>query len=153
MNNIVAGIMIALVCYNIGYYIGGNSVLRKQDSVVIELQEQNHKKELEYTAKIEDLKYEVETIKTSYSNSISELNKSASDGMRKSEARAEYYRQQAESCSAQSRDFAEYTAKLDRQLTEGISLVRELTELIRYRDKQLEQVGNQLRLDRELINK
>lgn len=137
-----------------GYKIGETSVLEelnKSNAIIESLQKENHKKELKYTVQVNDLKNEIETIKTSYNNSINVVNKQSADRLLESERRSEYYRQQAKSCSTQSRDFAEYTTRLDRQLTEGISLVRELTELIKYRDSQLKLVGEQLKLDRELM--
>lgn len=156
-NVIIALTTIAFIFISgFSYKLGQQNVLielDKQNALVLELEKQNHKMELEYTSKIKDLENEINNSEVNYSNSINELNKHISDGMLESERRAEYYRRQAESCSSKSKALADYTAKLDRQLTEGVYLVRELTELIKYRDKQLEQVGNQLRLDRELINK
>ena len=43
-----------------------------------------------------------------------------------------------------SDDLSAYTAKLDRSLTEGRELVRELRELIKLRDQQLNQLGKEL---------
>lgn len=155
---ILIGILYILLVYPIGYigYLYGiNSVkeeLEESNKIADSLEKQNQKQELEYTSKIKELESEIKITKINYSNSISEYNKQSSDKLLQSERRAQYYRQQAESCSTQSRNFAEYTARLDRQLTEGINLVTELTELIKLRDKQLNQVGEQLKLDRELIN-
>lgn len=149
--SIIIAVASLIACYNFGYSKGEEYILSKQNSVMLELKEQNHLKELEYTNKIKDLENEIKNSEVNYSNSIAKLNKSNADGLLESQHRAEYYRRQAETCSTQSRTFADYTARLDRQLTEGISLVRELSELIKHRDNQLKQAGEQLKLDRKLM--
>lgn len=154
----IIGISIVLLAfsYNWGFHRGESSIaaeINKSNQIIQEIQNNNHKKELEYINKVKELENDIKIAEINYSNSISDYSKLNADRLLQSENRAQYYRKQAESCSSQSRDFAEYTARLDKQLTEGIYLVRELTELIRYRDQQLKQVGAQLQLDRELINK
>lgn len=138
----------------VGYKMGEDSILEElneSNAIIESLQNENHKKELKYTAQVSDLKNEIETIKTSYNNSINSVNEQSATRLLESERRAEYYRQQASSCSTLSRNAGDYTARLDRQLTEGINLVRELSELIKHRDEQLKIVGEQLKLDRELM--
>lgn len=156
MNNYI---IIGFVSLISGYYFGYNicslefeKQIQESNLIIQDLQKANYKKELDYSYQIDELINEIQIYKNKYTNSLSAINKQSSDRLHESENRAQYYRKQAESCSSQSRDFAEYTAKLDKQLTEGINLVKELTELIRLRDEQLKQVGKQLKMDRELVN-
>lgn len=156
MNNLI---VTGFICLISGYYFGYNITtlefekqIQESNLIIQEMQKANYRKELDYSYKVTELEKEVAQAKINFSDSLSAINKQSSDRLLQSENRAQYYRKQAESCSSQSRDFAEYTAKLDRQLTEGIDLVRELTELVKLRDEQLKQVGKQLKMDRELIN-
>lgn len=156
MNNLIA---VGFVCILSGYYFGyhvSNLEFEKQiqesNSIILKMQKDNYEKELKYSYEITELQNEIKKHQTSFSDYLSALNKQSADRLRQSDNRAQYYRKQAEACSTQSREFAEYTSKLDRQLTEGISLVEELTGIIKLRDKQLEFLIKQAQLDRELLN-
>lgn len=76
-----------------------------------------------------------------YENSINQLKSSYADELLKSQQRAELYQRLAQSDQAKQRDLAIHTARLDRSLTEGRELVKQLTETIRTRDKQLRALG------------
>ena len=72
--------------------------------------------------------------------------------LRQSVARTGVYREQAQGSTAERERLASHAAELDRSLEEGRALVRELWETVEFRDQQLRQLGEQILVDRELLN-
>ena len=64
--------------------------------------------------------------------------------LRQSESRAKFYQRQAKSRTSGCGNIASITSRFDSSLTEGIQLVKDLTELIKLRDRQLQAVGQRL---------
>lgn len=65
--------------------------------------------------------------------------------------RAEVYQHQADSDASERRDLANHAARLDRALEEGRGLVLELSATLGLRERQLKQLGDQIRNDRQLF--
>lgn len=76
---------------------------------------------------------------------VSQLNASFDSRLRKSEQRASAYKRMSCSTENNSSNLADYTARYDRVITEGIDLVRELRATLELRDNQLKQLGLQLK--------
>lgn len=151
--------ILCYIIYYLGYSYGTsnteliyNKEINRVTSIIIKLQQENEKLTANYYNKVSSLTQELYNAKQDYTNKFNSINNDVSNQLLQSKSRAEYYRKQASSCSIKSRNLAEHTAQLDEQLTKGIILVKELRELIKYRDNQLRTVGKQLLLDRELIN-
>lgn len=155
---LVFGISIAIVFY-FGYSYGStktdlkytnqlNAYYEKLDK----LNEYIRTKEYEYNQQVSNLQSNISKITADYEAKLAGSNKLLSDRLQLSDKRAQSYREQVKTCSIESRDLAEHAARLDKKLTEGLSVVEELRELIKLRDNQLRALGKQLQLDRELVN-
>jgi len=72
--------------------------------------------------------------------------------MRDSSKREGLYRAASEGSAAERERLASHAAKLDRSLSEGISLVDELRATLEVRDGQLKALGAQILNDRQLMN-
>lgn len=136
--------------YKLGYSSGSNEVKLQYQNQLNQYKEEVKKKELKYAKENSKLKDEILLVKRNYESKLTMLNNTHSEQLQKSNSRAEYYRKQANSAS-KCRSLATYTARLDRTVTEGITLVKLLSEHIKLRDNQLRQVGKQLQQEREFI--
>ena len=143
-------IVSSIEIYNLGYSSGSNSVIVEYQNQLLKVKEEAKKKELEYAKENSRLKDEVLLAKRDYKSKLAVLSNSFNNQLQKSNSRAEYYRKQATNPD-RCRNLATHTARLDRVVTEGISLVRLLSEHIKFRDEQLRQVGKQLQQEREFI--
>ena len=95
------------------------------------------------------LSQEIINNEQTYKNNLYTLSSEYNDRLHESEQRANYYKSlsaQVNPKGCSTTNLANHTAKLDRQLTEGINLVRQLTELIKLRDEQLRKCGTQINL-------
>lgn len=113
------------------------------------LQEIYQKEKQELIDRNSKLTQEILNNEETYKSNLSNLRISFNNRLHESEQRADYYRQlstktDGKGCSISV--LADYTAKFDRQLTEGIDVVKELTELVKLRDKQLQQCGEQVKI-------
>lgn len=72
--------------------------------------------------------------------------------LRDSAERKALYRAASEGPAIERERLASHAAELDRNLTEGVSLVEELRGTIEVRDGQLKALGAQILNDRQLIN-
>lgn len=72
--------------------------------------------------------------------------------LRDSTKRESLYRAASEGSAAERERLASYATKLDRSLSEGISLVDELRTTLEVRDGQLKALGAQIVNDRQLMN-
>lgn len=88
-------------------------------------------------------KYEVE---------LTQLRSDYDKRLRSSNERAQVYQRQAESGAAECRNLAVHAAKLDRNLEEGRSLVRELRATVGQRDDTIRALSQQLLNDRKLFS-
>lgn len=93
-------------------------------------------KEHLYNEHLNKIKAEYNQAREEYLHNISQLESSYSSRLQQSEQRAMLYQRKASDnggCSA----LAGISGRLDRSLTEGVSLVRELRDTIKLRDSQI----------------
>lgn len=100
------------------------------------LQLQYRAKETQYNEDLNKVKAEYAQAREDYIHTISKLESSYSSRLQQSEQRAMLYQRKAtdiKGCST----LADLSGRLDRSLTEGVSLVRELRDTIKLRDSQI----------------
>lgn len=153
---IIVLIILGFLCYFIGRNNGYDSCKAEWNKYIQENIELNQKLQKQYldekTILLNEntkLAQEILNHEQKYQNNINNIKSEYSDRLHKSEERALYYQSlstkvNSKGCTTAS--LASHTARLDKQLTEGINLVRELRELIKLRDSQLRQCGEQINL-------
>lgn len=127
--------------YNWAYDSGYGDCKAEYLQEIFTLNQKNQEKEKLLNEKITNATIELTESRVKYENTINQLKSDYANELFKSEQRAEVYKRYSETDRAKQRDLAEYTAKLDRSLTEGRELVKQLTETIRTRDAQLRALG------------
>ena len=148
-------VALVLVCtsstFCVGYSAGSAEVKQqwvaeqKANTVKVNELKVNYEEQLsEYRQKTDSLSKEIYDTRTQYDNSIATIKSDYTNRLLNSEQRASVYKRMSEAGRCTSDDLSAYTAKLDRSLTEGRELVRELRELIKLRDQQLNQLGKEL---------
>lgn len=148
-------VALVLVCISATFYIGysaGSSEVKQQwvaeqkaNTAKANELKVNYEEQLnEYRQKTDSLSKEIYDTRTQYDNRIATIKSDYTNRLLNSEQRASVYKRMSEAGKCTSDDLSAYTAKLDRSLTEGRELVRELKELIKLRDQQLNQLGKEL---------
>ena len=148
-------VALVLVCtsatFCVGYSAGSSEVKQqwvaeqKANTVKVNELKVNYEEQLsEYRQKTDSLSKEIYDTRTQYDNRIATIKSDYTNRLLSSEQRASVYKRMSEAGRCTSNDLSAYTAKLDRSLTEGRELVRELRELIKLRDQQLNQLGKEL---------
>ena len=127
--------------FNNAYNAGYEACRASYQEKVLEQQLMQQKKERAFNERIEALSIELTETRLTYENTVTKLKSDYANELLNSEKRAELYLSYAKSDRAKQRDLAIHTAKLDRSLTEGRELVKQLTETIRTRDAQLRALG------------
>lgn len=123
-------------------YTSGFETCRAQyQERLIQLQLKSKEKEKSYNDSLNSISTQLTETRLRYENAITHLKSSYDSELYKSNQRAELYQRLSQSDQAKQRALADYTAKLDRSLTEGRELVKQLTETIRTRDSQLRALG------------
>ena len=105
----------------------------------------SHEKELE----LQELKQKM----SEQEALIASINASYADSLQQSEARSAVYQRKATASESERRSLAAHTARLDKALTEGIRLVKELAGTVKFRDEQLRFIGKYLEDTYKLIGK
>ena len=148
-------VALVLVCtsatFCVGYSAGSSEVKQqwvaeqKANTAKVNELKVNYEEQLnEYRQKTDSLSKEIYDTRTQYDNRIATIKSDYTNRLLNSEQRASVYKRMSEAGKCTSDDLSAYTAKLDRSLTEGRELVRELRELIKLRDRQLNQLGKEL---------
>ena len=148
-------VALVLVCTSATFYVGysaGSAKVKQQwvaeqkaNTVKVNELKVNYEEQLnEYRQKTDSLSKEIYDTRTQYDNRIATIKSDYTNRLLNSEQRASVYKRMSEAGKCTSDDLSAYTAKLDRSLTEGRELVRELRELIKLRDQQLNQLGKEL---------
>lgn len=148
-------VALVLVCTSATFCVGysaGSSEVKQQwvaeqkanTAKVNELKVKYEEQLNEYRQKTDSLSKEINDTRTQYDNRIATIKSDYTNRLLNSEQRASVYKRMSEAGKCTSDDLSAYTAKLDRSLTEGRELVRELRELIKLRDQQLNQLGKEL---------
>lgn len=123
--------------YNAGY----DACQSKYREELLKQQVENQQKEQAFNETINNLTVNLTETRIRYENTVNELKSAHANELLKSKQRAELYKRYSKADKAKQRALAEHTAKLDRSLTEGRELVKQLTETIRTRDAQLRALG------------
>lgn len=123
--------------YNAGY----DACQSKYREELLKQQVENQQKEQAFNETINNLTANLTETRIRYENTVNKLKSTHANELLKSEQRAELYKRYSETDKAKQRALAEHTARLDRSLTEGRELVKQLTETIRTRDAQLRALG------------
>lgn len=123
--------------YNAGY----DACQSKYREELLKQQVENQQKEQAFSETINNLTVNLTETRIRYENTVNKLKSAHANELLKSEQRAELYKRYSEADKAKQRALAEHTARLDRSLTEGRELVKQLTETIRIRDAQLRALG------------
>lgn len=146
--------------YDIGYNAGFNEVSQqwekeksKYRSEFDNLKKEYQIKEELYKEKNTSIILELNEAKQKYEKDIAYLNGSYTDKLRLSEQRASVYRNQAKAGEVERENLAAHAARLDKSLTEGQQLVRELKSAIELRDSNISTLIQQLKNDRKLLEK
>ena len=148
-------VTLVLVCtsatFCVGYSAGSSEVKQqwvaeqKANTAKVNELKVNYEEQLnEYRQKTDSLSKEIYDTRTQYDSRIATIKSDYTNRLLNSEQRASVYKRMSEAGRCTSDDLSAYTAKLDRSLTEGRELVRELRELIKLRDQQLNQLGKEL---------
>ena len=107
--------------------------------------EQAHKQEtLALEAKLTEAQKEHE-------KALADLNAAYAARLQQADNRATSYRKWAEADSTERERLANHAARLDRSLEEGRELVEELWATVRQRERELRVLGDQIKIDRGLI--
>ena len=104
---------------------------------------------IETTTRIND---ELAKAKNDYDLALSEQRAGFAKRLLLSAGRESAYKRQAQGTEAERDNLASHAARLDQSLEEGRSLVAELRDTLRLRERQLIELGNQLLADRKLLN-
>ena len=123
--------------YNAGY----DACQSKYREELLKQQVENQQKEQAFNETINNLTVNLTETRIRYENTVNKLKSTHANELLKSEQRAELYKRYSEADKAKQRALAEHAARLDRSLTEGRELVKQLTETIRTRDAQLRALG------------
>lgn len=100
----------------------------------------------------QDLLDQIEESKREYSNTVAVISSEFNDRMLESEKRSNLYRERLSTSSLECRQAAEQLSRLDRSLTEGRELVRELAEDLKQYKLASKQIMEYLANDRNFLN-
>lgn len=118
-----------------------NKALVKREAVrakeIMALQEKYRIKEEQYLTVVRDFDLKINTLKHQHETNVNNIKQSLNERLLESERRADSYQRLAEQGPDKCRTLAGHTAELDRLVTEGRALVRELSETVRTRDSQV----------------
>lgn len=144
--------------YYLGNQSGKNSVqlewekskkeLKQEADRLIEL---NHQKEQAYILTIAGLNHEILKSKTDFNDSLAGIQSEYTERLQLSETRAAIYKRKAEGGAIECRGLADYAARLDSSLEEGRYVVKELSEVVRLRDREITTLSAQIKADRNLF--
>lgn len=144
IGSIVGVFTLVLLQYFIitGSYEAGYTACKSQNQEkILEVQNKLKVKERDFNLKILTLSNELTEARLKHENTVNMLKRDYANELRKSEQRAKLYKRYSESDASKQRALARHTAELDRSLTEGRELVKQLTETLRVRDAQLRSLG------------
>ena len=155
-------VALVLVCtsatFCVGYSAGSAEVKQqwvaeqKANTVKVNELKVNYEEQLsEYRQKTDSLSKEIYDTRTQYDSRIATIKSDYTNRLLNSEQRASVYKRMSEAGRCASDDLSAYTAKLDRSLTEGRDVVKQLRELVKLRDAQIQQIGNTYKAEHTLM--
>lgn len=163
---LVGAALSALVLFSIGsgtgYMVGnikGSAAVTKQwDKAkneqlekIIALQDELSRKGEAHRQENDRISGQLRKTEVDYAKTVAALDAERTQRLLNSTQRAASYLERAEAGTAECRSLASHTAKLDRALEEGRSLVKELGSTIERRDSELRLLGAQIQNDRKLL--
>lgn len=156
---LIVGFFIGSVffAYNTGYTAGQNATQILWDKEKKEQKEAIQKTELafkeaekSYLITIGKLNDEIKVSKETYQNELNSIESEFALRLQQSDKRASIYQRQAQGGASECRSLANHAARLDSTLEEGRAVVRELSEVVRLRDRELVLLSKQILADRSL---
>ena len=141
----------------LGFFLGQVSIQAKWDNEKLKnqaviIEQQNKIKQLEKDHAIRE-SYIIKTfqkVKQDYEDTINSINDDYSISLLNHEERADYYRQEYQQCS--DKRIIDRAVLLDRYLQEGTTLVRELEQIIIFKEQLIMSLDAVIDNDRLLIN-
>ena len=148
---IIGSILICVLCTWYGYHQGSKHIQTLWDQDKLEqaqyinrLQQNYLNKESVYITELNNIKDIYAKAKDEYTKKLDAIKSSYSMQLQQSEQRASVYKRETLSTD-ECTNLAEYAGRLDRSLTEGRDVVKQLRETLELRDNQLRQIGEQLK--------
>lgn len=155
---IVGLLIITYLIHSIGVHDGRKDVQEKWDlettarnEAISLLKIDNARLETENILLTQTFRDGLQTAKDNYEENIRTITAEYDSRLHNARTREAIYQRKSQSGEVERRHLADHTAKLDRQLEEGITLVDELSELVKLRDRQLTLVGEKLLTDHKLL--
>ena len=143
----------------LGYFVGVLHTTKQYTQMEIEYQEEINKikdrlkdERNQHILKQQESLAAMTKLKESHEEAISVIQSQYTDRLLQSEQRGNLYRRKASTAGAEARELAEHAARLDRALTEGRELVRELREHIAQHRVAFTEVTSYLIEDRNQLN-
>ena len=156
MNNIFGFMLCIVLIYSTGYFSGS---ARKERSLrdsyrdqVAELINKHREAVDNHIAKQQGHLDEIQEIQNVYNNSLIVMRSEYERRLHESEERGNVYRKRVSSASTECREIAEHASQLDRSLTEGRELVRELRDHIKQSELINSEIVKNLVNDRNFLN-
>lgn len=153
---LVVAILLGISLYS--YKTGTSKVLKEWEAETLKHQAAIGKLTKEYAIlesihrnEVIKITGELSDVRTEYESTINSISSTYNDRLQQSEERANIYQRKAQAGTSECRAIADHTARLDRSITEGRELVKQLTATIRLRDSQLELVGSHIQSERKLL--
>lgn len=154
---IIGSILLCVLCTWYGYQQGSKHIQTlwdqdklKQAQYINRLQQNYLNKESVYITELNNIKDIYAKAKDEYTKKLDAIKSSYSMQLQQSEQRASIYKREALSTDGCT-NLAEYAGRLDRSLTEGRDVVKQLRELIKLRDAQIQQIGNTYKAEHTLM--
>lgn len=154
---IIGSVVLCILCTWYGYHQGSKHIqaLWDQDKLeqaqyVNRLQQNYLNKESVYITELNTIKDTYAKAKDEYTKKLNAIKSSYSMQLQQSEQRASVYKREALSTDGCA-NLAEYAGRLDRSLTEGRDVVKQLRELVKLRDAQIQQIGNAYKAEHTLM--
>lgn len=143
----------------LGYFVGVLHTTKQYTQMELEYQEEINKikerlreERSQHQLKQQEHLAGMMELKKTHEKTISVIQSEYADRLLQSEQRGSLYRRKASTAGAEARELAEHAARLDRALTEGRELVRELREHIAQQRVAFTEVTNYLIEDRNQLN-
>ena len=152
LGGLVIGIIYGscIYIYNRGYDSGIHYQINETNKQIALLENQIKEREKIYYEDIQTINLELQKTQDQYEMYIASLSGSYDSELLKHKQRAELYQRAASAGEAKSKRLASYAARLDRSLTEGRQVVKELRATLIQRDNQIKQLADYIRTSRKL---
>lgn len=155
-----SGVWLLSGSYSFGYLKAESKYVRilqeqkqARELAIAELEKEFLVRESAHINRAKEISDELEKVHKEHNQRISSIRADFASRLRLSESREGIYKRMSESGDLERERLASHAAELDRSLEEGRTLVRELGETLRQRDRELSLLGQQLLADRKLLEK